>query len=388
MKKFSILKALFITMLVLTLGVSSFVPKANTYAQEITEEGQQEPQEENEVLEETQEVEELEEEQVFEVLEETEESEELEETKETEVLEETQEALTNNEEPQETKVSEQLEETNESEELTPAFNASQTVDGVTITVSAEEGVFPEDATLSVKKVSVEELNEVLDELRDEDVNLVSSFTFDIKVLDAQGNEIQPEDGKVKVTFTLQEAINPNLDSHVYHIEDNEEISKEDVVALDIIEEEEKTLTVETDGFSYYTVEFTYNNLQYVMNGGEEIPLTTILAAVGIEGNVDAVEVSNEELFSASNATGEWVITSHKAFNTDEWMKVTIDGVVFEIKVTDDTYTEVTNLTQLIDAIDAAEQGGAENTIVIKNTFAITQTITIGNSKKITLLILE
>ena len=202
MKKISIFKALFITILVFTLGVSSFVPKTNVYAQETTEENQ-ESQTNNEVLEETQEIEELEEEQVFEVLEEKEESEELDETQEVDVEEE--------------QVSTELEETDEVEELTPAFNASQTVDGVTITVSADEGVFPEDAILFVKKVDVKELNEVLDELRDDDANLVSSFTFDIKVLDGQGNEIQPEDGKVKVTFALQEAINPNLDSHVYHI---------------------------------------------------------------------------------------------------------------------------------------------------------------------------
>ncbi len=72
-------------------------------------------------------------------------------------------------------------------------------------------------------------------------------------------------------------------------------------------------------------------------------LTDILSFVGItnadgspaaDSDITAVSVSNESLFSASNESGEWMVTAHQAFHTDEWIKVTIDGVEYEITVTD------------------------------------------------------
>ncbi|MCQ2512586.1 MAG: BspA family leucine-rich repeat surface protein [Lachnospiraceae bacterium] len=57
--------------------------------------------------------------------------------------------------------------------------------------------------------------------------------------------------------------------------------------------------------------------------------------MGLTGEVTAVEVSDESLFSASDETGEWVVKALSAFQSEEWMKVTIDGVEYEIKVTDD-----------------------------------------------------
>ena len=95
-----------------------------------------------------------------------------------------------------------------------------------------------------------------------------------------------------------------------------------------VTEEGTEATVETTGFSYYTVEFTYNNLQYVLNGGESIPLSTILDTLGLTGEVTAATVSNSNLFTVSNKTGEWIVTALQAFSTNEWMKVTINGVVY------------------------------------------------------------
>ena len=72
---------------------------------------------------------------------------------------------------------------------------------------------------------------------------------------------------------------------------------------------------ESDGFSYYTVEFTYNNLQYVLNGDESVALSEILSKVGLVGEATDVKVSNSELFSASKKDDKWIITAHKAFNS-------------------------------------------------------------------------
>lgn len=234
-------------------------------------------------------------------------------------------------------------------------------DGVTVKVNAEPGTFPENVSLVVQTVGTDEeqeANAAVDEVRDGNVNVAASYTFDIKVLDIEGNEVQPAEGrKVNISFELDCASDANLTADVYHIEENE--STDEALSAEKLEtetnREESSVTAVTDGFSLYTVEFTYNSLQYVLDGGEKILLATILESLGLSGEVETVEVSNEELFSATEEDGEWFITSHKAFNTDEWMKVTINGTEYEIKVTDDP-TGVTSWDELQSEIDSAGNG--------------------------------
>ena len=214
----------------------------------------------------------------------------------------------------------------------PAFESYQYVDGVKVTVTAEEGTFPEGTTLSVEKVEVKKVEEAVEEERREDVKVATSYTFDIKLLDKAGNEIQPADGKtVNVSFKLAEVADQNLSTDVYHF--SEEGNDYTAELLEVSEKGTEA-TVETTGFSYYTVEFTYNNLQYVLNGDESIPLSTILNTVGLTGEVTAAEVSNDSLFTVSNNNGQLVVTALQAFTSTEWMKVTINDVVYEIVVTD------------------------------------------------------
>ena len=219
----------------------------------------------------------------------------------------------------------------------PAFSESKTVDGVTVSVSASEGVFPEGSKLSVisAPTSVEKsIDTLINAKRRDDLNVAASYTFDIKILDKDGNEIQPADGNyVSVRFTTSEVSDSNLETDVYHISHaSGSVYADKLSSL----ETGNTVSVQSDGFSYYTVEFTYSDKQYVMNGDTSIPLSDILDYVGISGDVSAVSVSNEELFSASNDSGVWMITAHQAFKTNEWMKVVIDGVEYEIDVTDGT----------------------------------------------------
>ncbi|MBE5901033.1 MAG: hypothetical protein E7280_03910 [Lachnospiraceae bacterium] len=106
-----------------------------------------------------------------------------------------------------------------------------------------------------------------------------------------------------------------------------------------------TAMAETDGFSLYTVEFTYDNKQYVLPGDSEMELSKILSAVGLSGDAKEVLVSDSSLFSAEkNDNGEWIVTTHTAFDSREWMKVTIDGVEYELAVTDN---QVMQLSQAV-----------------------------------------
>ena len=220
------------------------------------------------------------------------------------------------------------------ESVKPGFEQSAIVDGVKISVKADDGVFQDAKALKVRKVSnseAEKVKEAVEEKREAGKNVATSYTFDIAVLDAFGNEVQPDTkkGEVSVSFQMEEAKNQNLSADIYHVDESSQAEK--------LETEVKgdEVSAKTDGFSFYTVEFTYGNMQYVLAGDSTIDLSEILAKVGLSGEVTAVSVSNSALFSAEKtADNRWMITAHRAFDTKEWMKVTIKDVIYEIAVTD------------------------------------------------------
>lgn len=225
------------------------------------------------------------------------------------------------------------------------FEQSCTVDGVVVTVKAGPGVFPAAAVLVVDKVpaSVQaQADAAVEAVRESTQTVAVSYTFDIRVLDADGVEVQPADGQaVEVSFALAEVGMENLDAGIYHITEEESggLAAEKLEAL--VDGPEETVTTETEGFSLYTVEFTYHTLQYVLKGGTSTPLSDILNAVGLTGEATAVSVSNPELFSAAqDQTGVWVVTSLLPFDSEEWLKVTISGVEYLITVTDDSQQQI------------------------------------------------
>lgn len=238
-----------------------------------------------------------------------------------------------------------------------AFVQSESVDGIEVTVEAEEGVFPEGAVLSVRKCDASEeesVEEAVADEREDSDHMVASYTFDIKIVDEDGEETAPN-GDVKVSFEAEEAENANLQADVYHISGTDESSL-NAEKLDV-ETDGSTISVMTDGFSYYAVEFTYGKLQYVMQGDSEIPLADILDAVGLSGAVTGAESSNTELFAAEETDGVWTVTAKQAFDTEEWLKVTIDGVVYEIRVTDEQESGSSGAWDGTTKISVAENNG-------------------------------
>ena len=266
-----------------------------------------------------------------------------------------------NEEQKEEVVAEEQTEAEASKEASPAINLSKKVEGVNITLNAEAGIFPEGSTLSVSTISKSEQKKVdaaIDEEKKDEQKVAASYTFDIKVLDANGQEIQPADGKsVNLSFTTDEVADDNLSTRVFHVD--EEKNKLNATELSV-STDGSTATVETDGFSYYTVEFTYGDLQYVLEGDGTVKLSDILKSIGIEGEVKSTAVSNRELFDVIRGTEDGVnyitifengqtkktptnnpdgkvlyVVSYKPFQTEEWLDVTMtDGITYHIIVTD------------------------------------------------------
>ena len=247
------------------------------------------------------------------------------------------------------------------QEERPALEQAVIVDGVEIRLTAEAGVFPTGARFSAARVSVSETRKVedaIEEIRDEKKNVAISYTYDICVVDEAGRELQPADNsKVKVSFCARELSNENLNTAVYHVDDTL-VAQE----LPIIESGEEEIAVETDGFSYYTVEFTYEEKEYVLQGGREIKLSELLEAIGLSGEAEVWEVSAPELFNIYLGDDNGVIYSYEVidgsdaieiptndgdtpwllslqpFDTTQWLGVTIDGIEYEIVVTDDDLT--------------------------------------------------
>ncbi|MDO4199422.1 MAG: leucine-rich repeat protein [Clostridia bacterium] len=84
----------------------------------------------------------------------------------------------------------------------------------------------------------------------------------------------------------------------------------------------------------YNVEFTYDNLQYVLRGGTSVELREILNKVGLSGTPTNAVSSNDDLFTTDKVFGEWVVKSKKSFKSKETLSVTIDETVYNITVTD------------------------------------------------------
>ena len=238
-------------------------------------------------------------------------------------------------------VREEPEEKPEEKPESAAFEAAGEASAGTVTVSAEPGVFPESAMLVVSDPAPARS---LMKASAQGETVVASYAYEITVTDADGSPVQPAPGTTAtVAFRLAEANDPNLSVRVLHESAG---GREQLPAYT----SDGAVIAETTGFSKYTVEFYYDQKEYVLQGGSSAALSDILRAIGLAGEVTAVEVSDETLFSASDESGEWVLTAHKGFDTAEWMKITINGISYEITVTDDQ--EITNWAELHEAVDA------------------------------------
>ena len=218
------------------------------------------------------------------------------------------------------------------------FSEETEVDGVIISVSADEGVFPEGAYMNVERVEdTEDSDALIEETLDDDVNIAHSMTFDITIFDSEGNEIEPdtEAGNVYVSFTDSLVADSNLDVDVYHITDEDE-----AIALDVNVEDE-LVVAETDGFSYYTLVFSYESLTYEMDGDTTVPLTTILDTIGLSGTVSSVTSSQTALVTATETNGVWYVTAIRTFNNPITLTVQIGSTDYTIDISpNNTYSQV------------------------------------------------
>ena len=106
---------------------------------------------------------------------------------------------------------EEVEDVLESEEV----SYTQDVGDVVVTATAARGVIPEDAQFVVNPIEKDsdQYADVADRLEkkaeNEDYSIAGFLAYDIYFQDSEGNKINPEDGKVKVSMEYQNATAPD-----------------------------------------------------------------------------------------------------------------------------------------------------------------------------------
>ena len=210
---------------------------------------------------------------------------------------------------------------------------------VTVTFSEEAGI-PEGAELIVaEKPEAEYIEQATKAL---DAGKVAFAVFlDISIV-KDGEEIQPTDD-VKVEVVLNEMpSDENGELAVVHFKDENDSEAVKSSA------ENDTVEFKTDGFSVYgfvyTVEFTYGEYTFAIEGGSEILLSEIFGRLHIEEDLTGseTECSAPELFridpvlSEEDTVTDWNLKSLEPFATEETLTVNLaNGNVVVIKLTDD-----------------------------------------------------
>ena len=201
------------------------------------------------------------------------------------------------------------------------FDKTVSIDGISINVYADRGVFPKTAGLSVKKVlkkaDKEKVEVAIDEkLKEEEAGLDESIVFDIKILDKDGQELQPDTskGEVKVNFESLDlsALDENKELAVYHLEDaDSEAKKIEDIKLDA---KEASLEVSAEHFSLYVISFINKNSRVTKTIGLEVgnsaKLIDMLDYMSY-GVRDAVSLNEDIVKVERNSNGDLLLTALK-----------------------------------------------------------------------------
>lgn len=151
----------------------------------------------------------------------------------------------------------------EKEDNVQSFEKSLTIDGIVITVSAEAGVFPEEAMLTVKKiVDSNEQNKIEEAVKEEikaeetTKTVEQLISFDITITDIEDNELQPDTSKGEVTVSfaqlpmLSDVASPVQELKVFHMDE----SFNEATGLDTtVNQETESVEATAEHFSVYTV---------------------------------------------------------------------------------------------------------------------------------------
>ena len=174
---------------------------------------------------------------------------------------------------------------------TPAFDQSDTIDGITVHVTAAEGIVPKDAVLKV--TMVQNKDKQIESLVKNDTDAKAADTiaaFDITILNADGSTFEPEhnsDLTVTMTNLSTPSVQENTQTQVFRISDNiDQIEK--TMNADVDSSNGK-VSFQTDHFTLYAIVSTANET------GTNYKATNIVSSI-------ALKDSSNQTIAASGST--------------------------------------------------------------------------------------
>ncbi|MCB7320895.1 InlB B-repeat-containing protein [Lacrimispora sp. 210928-DFI.3.58] len=165
----------------------------------------------------------------------------------------------------------------------PAFHYAKTINGVTVTVSTEEGILPEGTKAVVEEVTSHVEEAVKEKVEQENTEaesteVTSVLAYDITLYDADGNKLDDSwsnNGYVNVSFTgapIEEKSKEADSVEIMHLDTDADVRNEEIASGEVSELDRMTETVSVPGeeniteiafdaqhFSTYTVVFKRNN---------------------------------------------------------------------------------------------------------------------------------
>lgn len=143
----------------------------------------------------------------------------------------------------------------------------------------------------------------------------------------------------ETTVTVSGIAKSGSTVNVYHMYDDSDYSKYEIIPCTV--DEDGTVTFTTESFSefYFTVDFHNGDATYSIAGESSVLLSEVFAELGIDENsydAESVVFSTPSLLSVERqADGDWLLTSLEAFNTEETLTITFsDGHEYVMRVTD------------------------------------------------------
>ncbi len=272
----------------------------------------------------------------------------------------------------------------EEEETYPAQTFKKKANGITVNVTAEEGAFPVNTTMKVTAVTDKKvLNKAI---KKADAENAKAKAVDISFYDSNNKEIEPKK-EIRVTMKAEE-ISETEDVTVVHIDDSNKASLVEQTPNKELSKKEKPeadeVVFDSDEFStyaiVYTVDFSYGEYEYSMEGGSSIKLSELLKILKIEkedGNqlavsdISDVTFSDETLVEIKKEDSDWILQSLKAFKSEETLSIVLsDGTKLSIAVTDSqTVTDLGNSVSEI-AISGLTKTDSGYTVVAGDPYSI------------------
>lgn len=222
----------------------------------------------------------------------------------------------------------------------PRGSDSETLaDGTIVNVDR----IPNDGSVTVQDAS-DKMQSIVDKYVEENAkNSTELFSYDVSVQDGKGADWQP-DATVYMELEM-----PGVKLHKYsqvyvvHVDDDGNATKIPAKVT-----EDGKIAFETPGFSTFagfTVDFAYDGEAFSINGLTSINLSGVFESLKMPlfvEDVADVQFSDPTLIRLDKLTdGDWKLTSLKAFDTNESLKVTMtDGTVYDIEVTDANYPQI------------------------------------------------